>query len=161
MTASSLWSYHFDFPSVPLHDCLFCSGSTLDVSLQPPVCGNPRAGVVIFRGPTPLRFLRKMAAKGLKHSDWKYLLSLQISRFSRGYYNILNEKVIFRRRSRRSQPLLSPPRSDVGHVNVRLVGAYRRQTFFHYSFLTERLIPSMSFPPLVSCRETWWVCANL
>ena len=59
MTASPFWSYHFEFPSAPLHDCLFCSGSTLDVSLQPPVCGNPRAGVEIFRGSTPLRFLRK------------------------------------------------------------------------------------------------------
>ena len=97
----------------------------------------------------------------MRHYVWKYLLSWRTSRSSLGYYNILNEKAISLRRSRRSQPLLSLPRSDVGHVNVRLVGAYRPHTFFHYSFLTERFIPSLSFPPLVSCRETWWVCANL
>ena len=64
-----------------------------------------------------------------------YLLFWQISRSFHGYYNIWNEKVIFRRRSWRSQPLLSPQRSDVGHNNVRLVGAYRPQTFLSLRFL--------------------------
>ena len=82
----------------------------------------------------------------MQHYVWKYLLCWKSSRSSHGFYNILNEMVIFRRRSRRSQPLLSPRRSDVGHVNVRVAGAYRPQTLFHYSSLTERLTPSMSFP---------------
>ena len=44
---------HFQ-PRAQLHDWCFCSWGTLDVSLQPPVCGNPRAGTAESSGDRPV-----------------------------------------------------------------------------------------------------------
>ena len=89
----------------------------------------------------------------MKRCDWKYNPFLLTSRSFPGSYNISITEEIFHRQSWRSQSLLSLPRSDVGNVNVRLVGAYRPHTY-------GAVKPSLSIPPLVFCRETWWVCAN-